>query len=95
MRLLRDRQEQVLPDRLQDPKHWILDMDNAAIEPTEGKLFCITRFRQLLLDIDKVLFSPELRARVIEIRCTLATNSPRRAFIVKPRFLDWASLVFS
>jgi hypothetical protein len=70
-------------------------MGDAAIEPTEGKLLCITRFRQLLLDIDKVPFSPELGARVIEIRCTLAAGSPRRAFIVEPRFLNRVSLFLS
>jgi hypothetical protein len=92
MRLPRDRQEQILPDRLQDSKHRILDIDDATIEPTEGKLLYITRFRQLLLDIDEVLFSPELGARVIEIRCTLTADNPRRAFIVEPRFLDRVSL---
>jgi len=56
------KQEQALPNRLQDSKHRILDMNDAAIEPTKGKLFCITRFYQLLLDIGKVLFSLELRA---------------------------------
>jgi hypothetical protein len=95
MRLLGDRQEQVLPDRLQDPKHRVLNMDNTTVEPTEGKLFYIARFRQLLLDINKILFSPELHARAIEIRCTLAASSPRRAFIVEARFFDQVSLVWS